>query len=241
MKNQNRRKFIEKVSKGIALGTAASLLVPTETLAANNKENEEESMASTYALWTHGNSGKMEGSFHNGKDARSVTSRIITKMRPLHKIGVLKSNIGAGVPGDTISLPGEAAATMIPTSAGAQFTVWDRGSKSKAKNGEFWVHYTIPTPVIIQSKRVTANKLLVKNTSTEAKFYINELEVWDANIRIYQKRGLKLWGPDKMHGFTLSNPKTVLYGLCVSIKIKGERVAADSILEISGVGIDFML
>ena len=236
MENQNRRNFLDKATKGLVLGTAAALL-PATAIAATPSSG---GFAGVYALWTHGNSGRMEGSFHNGKDASSITAKIVNKMRPLRRIGILKSGSGAGVPGDTIRLPGSTAATLIPTSAGAQFTIWDRGSKSKAKNGEFWVHYAIPSPIIVDSKRVTANKLLVKSTSTEAKFYINELEVWDANQRIFLKQGLKLWGPDKMHGFTIPNPKTVLFGLCVSIKIKGERVAADSILEISGVGIDLV-
>ena len=237
MENQDRRNFLGKAAKGLALGTTASVLVPANAMASPTQETN---MATTYALWAHGNTGKLEGEFHNGKDARSAMSRIINKMRPLHKIGVLKSSDGIGLPGHSISLPGEGAATMIPTSAGAQFTIWDRGSKSKAKNGEFWVHYAIPTPIIIDSKRVTANTILVKSMSTEAKFYISELEVWDANKRIYTRGGLKLWGPDKMHRFNIPNPKTVGYALCVSLKMKGERVAADSILEISGVGVDLI-
>lgn len=228
---------MDKATKGLVLGTAATALLPTKAMAVIPASNV---FAGVYALWSHGNSGRIEGSFHNGKDATSITQKIVNKMRPLRNLGILKSPSNGGVPGDTIRLPGSTAATMIPTSAGAQFTIWDRGTRSKAKNAEFWVHYAIPSPVIVNSRRVTANKLLVKSTSTEAKFYIQELEIWDANQRIFVKQGLKLWGPDKMHGFAIPKPKTVLFGLCVSIKIKGERVAADSILEISGVGIDMV-
>ncbi len=70
--NTNRRSFINKLLKGVALGTAASLLVPNK-LMANTKEN---SVANVYAMWTHGSEGKMEGVFHDGKDTVSFGDKL---------------------------------------------------------------------------------------------------------------------------------------------------------------------
>ncbi|NAS30460.1 hypothetical protein GTQ40_05730 [Flavobacteriaceae bacterium R38] len=236
-KNSNRRTFLNKLSKGLAIGTIGSMLVPAKVFANENTTNR----ANLYAMWAHGSEGKMEGVFHNGRDAKSVASRMMSKLRPLHKKGFLRSPQGQGLPGNSIYLGGAATATMIPTSAGAQFTVWDSGSKSKAKNGEFWVHYPISTPVIMNNNRLKPSKVLVKCTSTDIRFHISEIELWDANRQIFAQRGLKLWGPDKMHWFVPRNVRPVGYGLCVSIKVKAERVAADVVLEISGVGVDMVV
>lgn len=237
-KETNRRGFIDKLIKSSALVTMAGLLLPNKIFANKTKN----STANIYAMWTHGSDGKMEGVFHSGKDTVSLATKMFNKMKTFHSAGYFRgAGRGRGMPGSSIYLGGAAAATMIPTSGGGQFTIWDSGSKSKAKNGEFWIHYAIPTPVIANSVRVKASKILIKCASTDANFYISDIELWDANKRIYNKNNQKLWGPDKMHAFSFGNsPRTVLYGLCLSLKIKGERVSADRILEISGVGVDLI-
>ncbi len=235
--NTNRRSFINKLLKGVALGTAASLLVPNK-LMANTKEN---SVANVYAMWTHGSEGKMEGVFHDGKDTVSFGDKLFNKVRGAFTAGYLRIEKNTRFPGNSIALTGAAAATMAPTSGGALFTIWDKGTKKNNKNAEFWVHYTLPTPAIANSVRVKVSKILVKCASTNSNFYITDVELWDANKRLYNKGNLKLWGPDKMHIFPFAgNNNTVRYGLCLSLKIKGDRVSADQILEISGVGVDLI-
>ena len=237
-KQTSRRGFIDKLFKGLALSTAASLLVPNK-IYANNATNK---LANIYAMWTHGCEGKILGPFYNGVDPNGFVLRLIDKagifLTHAAKRDFVKEKAFAG---HSILLGGEAAGTMIPTSNGALFTIWDKGQKSKAKNGEFWVNYTIPTPAIANGVRVKASKILVKCASSDANFYITDVELWDANERIYNKENLKLWGPDKMYDFSFGdNPRTVKYGLCVSLKIKGEQVLADRILVVSGVGVDLI-
>ncbi len=237
--NKNkRRNFINTLFKGAAFGTAASVLMPNKIKASG----DENSMANVYAMWTHGSEGKMEGVFHDGKDAVSFGDKLMGKVRGAFTGGFLKT-LGNGVrfPGSSISLVGEAAATMAVTSGGALFNIWDRGTKNKTKNGEFWVHYTIPTPAIANSVRSKVSKILVKCASTDNSFYISDVELWDADERLYNKGNLKLWGPDKMHSFPFAgNNNTVRYGLCVSLLIKGERVSGNQFLAISGVGVDLL-
>jgi len=234
-KQNTRRGFIDKLLKGAALGVTAGILFPNKVQAST----EENNLANVYAMWTHGSEGKMEGVFHDGKDAVSFGDNLFNKVRGAFTAGYLRVGKNTKFPGNSIALEGAAAATMASTSGGALFTIWDKGTKAKNKNAEFWVHYTIPTPAIANSVRVKASKILVKCASTNSNFYITDVELWDANKRLFNKGNLRLWGPDKMHGFSFgSNPKTVRYGLCVSLKIKGDRVSADQILEVSGVGVD---
>ncbi|RPD98514.1 hypothetical protein EGM88_04750 [Aureibaculum marinum] len=236
-KETNRRGFIDKILKSSALVGIAGLLYPNKIVA----KEREIIAANNYAMWIHGSEGKMEGVFHSGKDSIKIATKMINKMRNFHSAGYARSIVGRGMSGHSISLGGEAAATAIPTSGGAQITIWDSGSKSKAKNGEFWIHYSIPTPVIANNVRVRISNILVKCASTDANFYISDIELWDANKRIFNRNNQKIWGPDKMHSFSFrSNPKKIFYGLCLSLKIKGERVSADRIFEISGVGVDLM-
>ena len=238
--NTNRRSFINKLLKGVALGTAASLLIPNRLEASNEEITNKNTLASVYAMWTHGSEGKMEGVFHDGKDAVSFGDKLFNKVRGAFSAGYVRFGKNTRFPGNSIALTGAAAATMAPTSGGALFTIWDKGTKENSKNAEFWVHYTIPTPAIANSVRVKASKILVKCASTNSNFYITDVELWDANKRIYNKGNLKLWGPDKMHGFSFGAPRTVRFGLCLSLKIKGDRVSADQIIEVSGVGVDLI-
>ncbi|WP_178984208.1 hypothetical protein [Winogradskyella helgolandensis] len=234
----NRRKFLDKLLKGAAFGTVGLLF--TNRLNASNNSNDNSS--NLYAMWTHGSEGKMEGRFHDGKDAISFGSKLIGKIRAPLTAGYLRGvRTGSKFEGTSIILPGEAAATMVSTSGGAVFTIWDSGTKAKSKNGEFWVHFTIPTPVIANNVRAKVSKILVKCSSTNVSFHISDVELWDANERIFHKSNQKLWGPDRMHGFSFRPAKSVKYGLCMSLKIVGERVSADEILEISGVGVDLMI
>jgi hypothetical protein len=236
-KQNTRRSFIDKLVKGFALGTAASLLMPNK-IHAGNPDNP---IANIYAMWTHGSEGKMEGVFHDGRDQESIGDKMANKFRSALTAGYLRGGPSTRFPGNTISLTGAAAASMASTSGGSLFRIWDSGTKSKPKSGEFWVHYTIPTPSIANNVRCKVSKILVKCASTDANFYIADVELWDANLRLYNKGNLKLWGPDKMHSFPFAgNNNTVRYGLCISLKITGANVTADQLFEISGVGVDLL-
>lgn len=236
-KQNTRRSFMNTLFKGAALGTAASVLLPNKM----NASAPRNSMANVYAMWTHGSEGKMEGVFHDGKDAVSFGDKLFNKVRGALTGGYLRFGKNTRFPGNTISLGGAAAATMASTSGGALFRIWDSGTKNNTKNGEFWVHYTIPTPAIANSVRCKVSKILVRCYSTDASFYISDVELWDANVRLYNKGNLKLWGPDKMHSFPFAgNNNTVSYGLCVSLKIIGINVSADQLFEVSGVGVDLL-
>ena len=236
-KQNTRIRFINTLFKGAALGTAASILLPNK-IKASTPNN---SMANVYAMWTHGSEGKMEGKFHNGSDQESISTRMANKFRAALTAGYLRGGQNTPFPGNTIAITGSVAASMASTSGGALFRIWDSGTKSNPKSGEFWVHYTIPTPAIANNVRAKVSKILVKCASTDANFNITDVELWDANLRLYNKGNLKLWGPDKMHSLPFEgNNNTVRYGLCISLKITGANVTADQLFEVSGVGVDLL-
>lgn len=228
--NQNRRKFLNKLGAGVAAGAGLALL-PNSVIA-----NTTHTTAQTWAMWTHGSAGKIQGSAFNGKSTKTVMDKLI---KDKFNISYFGSADFVGMPGTSVALEGEAAGTMVPTSGGGQFIIWDRGTKNNDKNGDFWVHYPIPTPAIAGGIRAKAGLCLVNSASTDIRMHIAEVEVWDANKRIFSQTDLKLWGPEKMHRFNIPSTPNVNFALCISLKIKGERVNSTKNLEISGVGIDF--
>lgn len=232
-KNQNRRKFLNKLGAGVAAGAGLALL-PNSAMANTDKTN-----AQTWSMWTHGSTGKIEGSAFDGKSSSAPMSNLIGKIVTLASFTYFRSGNFGGMPGTSVALAGEAAGTMMATSGGGQFIIWDRGTKNNDKNGEFWVHYPIPTPVIAGGTRAKASVCWVVCGSTDIKMHIAEVEVWDGNKRIFSKNDTKLWGPTNTHRFNIPATPSVIYGLCISFKIKGERVNSEKILEIVSVGIDF--
>ena len=234
-RTQNRRKFLTKL--GVAMSAGAGLaLMPNPALA-----NSVLPTAQTWAMRIHGSEGRIEGSAHGGQKSSITMSKLINNMMSISSSTYYRSVNYGGMPGTTVALEGEAAGTMIPTSGGGQFIIWDRGAKDSDKNGEFWVHYAIPTPLIAAGNRAKAGVCLVCCMSTDIKMHIGQVEVWDGNKRIFSQANIQLWGPEKKHRFNIPNSPFINTALCISLQIKGEQANATTILEINGVGIDFYL
>ncbi|MDC8000035.1 hypothetical protein POV26_03225 [Aequorivita todarodis] len=217
------------MSTGVGLG-----LMPNTALASTALPTVQ-----TWAMWIHGSAGRIEGCAHDGQKSPITMAKLKKKMMTISSMNYFRSGNNGGMPGTTVALEGEAAGTMIPTSGGGQFIIWDRGTKNNDKNGEFWVHYAIPTPLIAAGTRAKAGLCLVSCMSTDIKMHIGQVEVWHGNKSIFSQANTQLWGPEKMHRFNIPTTPSVMGALCISLKIKGERVNATKILEISGVGIDF--
>lgn len=232
-KIQNRRKFISSFGMAVSAG-AGLVFMPNQALA-----NSVVPTKQIWAMWTHGSAGRIEGSAHGGQKSSKTMSKFINKIMSINSVTYYRSANYGGMPGTSVALENEAAGTIIPTSGGGQFFIWDRGTKDSDKNGEFWVHYPITTPLIMAGIIAKAGMCIINCTSTDEKVHIGQVEVWDGNKKIFSQEDTPLWGPEKRHKFKIPDTPSVNAALCISLKIKGERVNATNILEINGVGIDF--
>lgn len=191
---------------------------------------------SLYSSWVHGNSVQLER-----------RGAVEAKSKATVDEAFDRSN------GDLVSLGGNGTVACLRIGWAARFVVYDCGFKNEAKSGQFWCHYAIPTPVIIDGKRAEADTVLINYESSN----INALSpgaivVRDGDIVIFKdfsptvsandfnggsgslvRDTKKLWRGD------LQN-RPVHYGLCVSLEIKAQS-AKNDYLEIRGVGIDFQI
>lgn len=177
---------------------------------------------SLYAMWVHGNNVQLE----------RIGATNVTGKQSVHKAFADRS-------GDTVTLGGYGAVACLRTGSAARFVVFDAGDKNFAKSGNFWVHYAIPTPVIVNNNRAKAVTVLVKFGSSDSQaLSIAAVHVWDGNARIFRDDE-----PDTTSGSDYRGAldgRDIYLGIGVSIRIRAHE-AKDDYLEIHGVGVDFQI
>lgn len=172
---------------------------------------------SLYAMWVHGHSATLE-------DRRGDSAKLAGNTNTNH----------------AVDLPGHTRFQSHKKGYSSEFYFFDRGRDNKPKNGEVWVHFAIPTPVITNNRRVKAKDVLLLLKGSSERLRIAKIHVWDANKRILA-RDVNEWGKKSQVRFSIPGTPSVSYGIGVSILIKGERVKASERIEICGVGVDFVL
>lgn len=112
--------------------------------------------------------------------------------------------------------------------------------------GQQWFHFAIPTPVLIEGKRVSAHKFFFfYKTSMTAK--INQVNVYDGNKIFKAYYNINLSGDhsndieEKINSLTLDTPHEMKYGFGISILVDfgdSTRYGVPSI-KFTGAGVDF--
>jgi hypothetical protein len=130
---------------------------------------------SMYASWIHGHSVLLE---------RFESPQIVDK-------ATIETHFG-NYHGDIIDLMNSAAVACLRIGWAARFVVFDSGKEDEPKSGGFWVHYAIPTPVVLNldedlsaGHRAIAKCVLLNYESQD----INQItstavHVWDGNRQI---------------------------------------------------------
>lgn len=107
-------------------------------------------------------------------------------------------------------------------------------------NHYVWVHYAIPTPVIVSDKRLKADKVLIRyRTEPGDNTHVTNVHVYDAEKQIGAFGGL---GPSTAFVTSESNidhKPEVFWGIGVSIRIQFSSLAYPK-FQISSVGCDFL-
>jgi len=201
-------------------------------------------MTMLYASWVHGNSVQLQR-----PGSASVTG----------KNGVISVFKDRRQDGDILYLDHCAGVACLRIGWAARFVVFDTGKKDKEKNGTFWVHYAIPTPVIISNVRVKAETVLINYESSNiSALSIRAVHVWDGNKRIFADNSPTISADDFNGGISnyttnatvtpnlsrlwrgsLGN-REVFFGIGVSIKIRAQGAKNDK-FDIRSVGVDFQV
>jgi hypothetical protein len=100
-----------------------------------------------------------------------------------------------------------------------------------------WVHFAIPTPVILSDVRVTAAQALVR-FSTGPNATIGAFHVYDGEQKIAEQNGLSLSGTLQVAAQQLSRPQ-ILWGTGISVLLNFNGTGQDAWVQLIAAGIDF--
>lgn len=102
-----------------------------------------------------------------------------------------------------------------------------------------WVHFAIPTPVIVNNKRSKAESVMIRFT-TGSHASIGAVHVWDGETAIYVRNQVS-YKADK-RGFVrdmIPNQPEVEWGTSISIFVIFDGRGVNSWIELIGAGIEF--
>ena len=102
-----------------------------------------------------------------------------------------------------------------------------------------WVHFAIPTPVIVNNERLKAKSVMIRFT-TGSHASIGAVHVWDGETTIYIRNQVSYKADGR--GFVrdvIPNQPEVKWGTNISILVNFDGRSADSWIELIGAGIEF--
>ena len=106
-----------------------------------------------------------------------------------------------------------------------------------------WFHFAIPTPVIVNDKRLKIDSVLIRFKSNSNQATVTNVHVYDGETKIASHDGLNLY-PSKYEGFRFKVPGNhpVSWGIGISIGVKFTGTTdSKNTMEFLSAGADFHL
>jgi len=145
----------------------------------------------------------------------------------------LITRVGAAVAFGT-GIAARGAAQPNPSIA---FASWIHGNTGRVERQEFthkitpfgfglevqstgpmnWVHYGIPTPVIVNEKRLKILRVMLVFDTPNTYSRVQNVHVWDGSVRLANIDGLSLSGHHPFESFPIPGTPSVQFGITVSI------------------------
>jgi hypothetical protein len=101
-----------------------------------------------------------------------------------------------------------------------------------------WVHFVIPTPVIVDGTRLKAQSAMIRfSTGSTAK--ITNFHVYDGETKIAEYNGLALSGNLQFVRQAVPNNHQVLWGTGISLGVQFSGTGVNDYVQFIGAGIDF--
>ncbi len=103
-----------------------------------------------------------------------------------------------------------------------------------------WLHYGIPTPVILNGRRLKIQRVMLDFATASADAMVTAVHVWDADKRILTKDGISLSGNQPFVAFDIPGTPAVIYGIGISIGLSAGVENMDHRFYFRTVGADFV-
>ncbi|KAH7307933.1 hypothetical protein BKA65DRAFT_520315 [Rhexocercosporidium sp. MPI-PUGE-AT-0058] len=101
-----------------------------------------------------------------------------------------------------------------------------------------WVHFVIPTPVIVDGTRLKAESAMIRfSTGSTAK--ITNFHVYDGEVKIAEYNGLSLAGSLQFVREPVPNHHQVLWGTAISLGVQFQGTGPQDYVQFISAGIDF--
>jgi hypothetical protein len=101
-----------------------------------------------------------------------------------------------------------------------------------------WVHFAIPTPVIVNDVRLKAQSALIR-FSTGPQASVGAVHVWDGETNIYERNGVNYKGNLQFIREVIPNQPEVKWGINISILLNFNGRGPDAWVQLISAGIDF--
>jgi hypothetical protein len=101
-----------------------------------------------------------------------------------------------------------------------------------------WVHFAIPTPVIVNGVRLKAESAMIRFT-TGPQASIGAIHVWDGETKLYERNGTNYKGKNQFVREVISNRPEVKWGTGISVLVNFNGTGADAYVQLISAGIDF--
>lgn len=104
-----------------------------------------------------------------------------------------------------------------------------------------WFHFAIPTPVIVNDKRLRADSVMVQFYTGSADASITAIHVYDGEKRIATYENIHLH-PNKwaFHRFDVPEKPEIRLGVGISIQVAFGVESMSHVMEFSSAGCDFI-
>jgi hypothetical protein len=179
-------------------------------------------MPGLFASWVHGTAGQPERGFN------------------VSRAGILAGFKDRYSDGDIVDLGDWAGLAISRLGIAARFAVFDIGVGDLPKSGGAWIHYPIPTPVIVEGKRARFVKLLIRHeTPSPMHMAIVSVYVHDGETRVLTVDNVVPNSPDPLV-LDIPGNREVLWGVVVSVRINANN-SKNNFMDINAVGVDFMI
>ena len=103
-----------------------------------------------------------------------------------------------------------------------------------------WLHFAIPTPVIVNNVRKTVGPCMLRFSTGGVGALVRDVHLYDGEVRVVAHNGVNLSGSQPFTRFGIAHAPKVLWGVGISIGVTfGNGTAASRTMDFISAGCDF--
>ena len=106
------------------------------------------------------------------------------------------------------------------------------------ENTSGWVHFAIPTPVIVNNVRLKAQSAMIRFT-TGPQASIGAVHVWDGETKLFEHNGVNYKGNLQFVREVIPGMPEVKWGVGISVLVNFNGRGPDAWIQLISAGVDF--